>query len=295
MADNYRLGVLPGDGIGPEIVPAAVQVLDAAVAAAGGAPIEWVPLPLGADAIETHGSALPPVTLETLERARRLAARPARQCVVPGASTGRSSTRAASSASTSTCSPTSGRRRPSRGRPRWCPALDLVVVRENTEGFYADRSTYRGTGEYMPTPDVAIAMGIFTRPAIERIARQAFELADAAQQASDHRPQGERAAADHGLLPRHLPRDRRRVPGRQGRRLPHRRDDRAPGPARRRLRRPRHREHVRRHPVRPGRRAGRVARHRAVASTPPATTRWPRPRTARHRISPVATWPTRSR
>ena len=68
MADNYRLGVLAGDGIGPEIVPAAVQVLDAAVAAADGAPIEWVPLPVGAEAIETHGSALPPITLETLEQ-----------------------------------------------------------------------------------------------------------------------------------------------------------------------------------------------------------------------------------
>ena len=58
MADNYRLGVLAGDGIGPESVPAAVDVLDAAVAAADGAPIEWVPLPVGAEAIETHGSAL---------------------------------------------------------------------------------------------------------------------------------------------------------------------------------------------------------------------------------------------
>jgi 3-isopropylmalate dehydrogenase len=57
------------------------------------------------------------------------------------------------------------------------PGIDLVVVRENTEGFYADRNTYSGTGEFMPTADVAIAMGIFTRPAIERIARQAFELA----------------------------------------------------------------------------------------------------------------------
>ena len=52
-----------------------------------------------------------------------------------------------------------------------------MIVRENTQGFYADRSTYAGTGEYMPSPDVAVAMGIFTRPAIERIARTAFELA----------------------------------------------------------------------------------------------------------------------
>ena len=57
------------------------------------------------------------------------------------------------------------------------PDTDLVIVRENTEGFYADRNTYAGTGEYMPTADVAITMGVFTRPAIERIARTAFELA----------------------------------------------------------------------------------------------------------------------
>jgi 3-isopropylmalate dehydrogenase len=52
-----------------------------------------------------------------------------------------------------------------------------VIVRENTEGFYADRNTYAGTGEFMPTADVAICHGVFTRPAVERIARTAFELA----------------------------------------------------------------------------------------------------------------------
>ena len=49
---------------------------------------------------------------------------------------------------------------------------DLVIVRENTEGFYADRNTYAGTGEMMPTPDVAIMHGIITRAATERIARE---------------------------------------------------------------------------------------------------------------------------
>jgi 3-isopropylmalate dehydrogenase len=55
--------------------------------------------------------------------------------------------------------------------------LDLVIVRENTEGFYADRNTVAGTGEFMPSPDVAITMGIITRPRVERIAVAAFELA----------------------------------------------------------------------------------------------------------------------
>ncbi|MEI8411324.1 MULTISPECIES: isocitrate/isopropylmalate dehydrogenase family protein [unclassified Kribbella] len=176
MADNYRLGVLAGDGIGPEIVPAAVQVLDAAVAAAGGAPIEWVPLPVGAEAIETHGSALPPITLETLEQLDGWLLGPHDSASYPEEHRVQ-------------LNPSGFLRkhfdlfaniRPAKafeGTPALVPGLDLVVVRENTEGFYADRSTYRGTGEYMPTPDVAIAMGIFTRPAIERIARQAFELA----------------------------------------------------------------------------------------------------------------------
>ena len=52
-----------------------------------------------------------------------------------------------------------------------------MIARENTEGFYADRNTYAGTGEFMPTADVAICLGVFTRPAVERIARTAFELA----------------------------------------------------------------------------------------------------------------------
>ena len=37
---RYRLGVLEGDGIGPEIVPAAVTIADAALAASGGSPVE---------------------------------------------------------------------------------------------------------------------------------------------------------------------------------------------------------------------------------------------------------------
>jgi 3-isopropylmalate dehydrogenase len=55
--------------------------------------------------------------------------------------------------------------------------LDLVIVRENTEGFYADRTMHMGTGEFMPTPEVAIAMRKVTAKGSERIARAAFEIA----------------------------------------------------------------------------------------------------------------------
>ncbi|MFI5697658.1 isocitrate/isopropylmalate dehydrogenase family protein [Kribbella sp. NPDC051586] len=172
----HRLGVLDGDGIGPEIVPAAAQVLDAALAAAGAEPVEWVPLPVGAAAIETHGSALPDVTVETLDKLDGWLLGPHDSASYPAEHRAR-------------LNPSGFLRkhfdlfaniRPARafeGTPALVPGLDLVVMRENTEGFYADRSTYKGTGEFMPTKDVAIAMGIFTRPAIERIARQACELA----------------------------------------------------------------------------------------------------------------------
>src|SRR5688500_677965 len=63
---QYRLAVLNGDGIGPEIVPASVRILDAAVAAAGVPPIDWQVLPLGRTAIDEYGDAVPPQTLDAL-------------------------------------------------------------------------------------------------------------------------------------------------------------------------------------------------------------------------------------
>src|SRR5205807_8910016 len=55
--------------------------------------------------------------------------------------------------------------------------MDLVIMREATEGFYADRNMFAGSGEFMPTPDVALSLRKITAHASERIARRAFELA----------------------------------------------------------------------------------------------------------------------
>ena len=69
--------------------------------------------------------------------------------------------------------------RPARSRPFLNDAkkMDLVIMREATEGFYPDRNMYAGTGEFMPTPDVALSVRKITASACERIARQAFILA----------------------------------------------------------------------------------------------------------------------
>ncbi|MCZ2860079.1 isocitrate/isopropylmalate dehydrogenase family protein [Blastococcus sp. VKM Ac-2987] len=176
MTGRYRLGVMPGDGIGPEIVPAAVRVVDAALAAAGAQPVDWHELPLGASAIDAHGSAVPAATLAAL-------------AALDGWLLGPHDSAAYPEPYRSQLNPSGAIRkrfdlyaniRPARGfagGTAIAPDTDLVVVRENTEGFYADRNTHAGTGEFMPTADVAICHGVFTRTAIERIARTAFELA----------------------------------------------------------------------------------------------------------------------
>jgi 3-isopropylmalate dehydrogenase len=71
--------------------------------------------------------------------------------------------------------------RPSRSRaglPHWGRTpMDLVIVRENTEGFYSDRNMHQGIGEFMPTPDLALSVRKISAHASRRIARSAFELA----------------------------------------------------------------------------------------------------------------------
>ena len=173
---TYRLGVLHGDGIGPEIVPASVAITDAAFEAAGLPPVDWAELPLGASAIETHGTAIPESTLEALAE-------------VDGWLLGPHDSAAYPEPHKSALNPSGTIRkhfglfaniRPSKAFPGGnaiVEGTDLVIVRENTEGFYADRNTYAGTGEFMPTPDVAIMHGIITRAATERIAHAAFQLA----------------------------------------------------------------------------------------------------------------------
>ncbi|GIE28734.1 3-isopropylmalate dehydrogenase [Actinoplanes italicus] len=173
---SYTLGVLHGDGIGPEIVPSSVTILDAAAAAAGLEPIAWVELPLGAAAIAEHGTAVPEQTLTALAG-------------LDGWLLGPHDSAAYPEPHRSKLNPSGTIRkhfdlyaniRPAKsfdGGNAIVAGTDLVIVRENTQGFYADRSTYAGTGEFMPTPDVAIALGIITRPAVERIARSAFDLA----------------------------------------------------------------------------------------------------------------------
>jgi 3-isopropylmalate dehydrogenase len=172
-----------GDGIGPEIVPAAIAAADQALAAAGAEALDWVELPMGATALASHGSPMPVSTKQALADCAGWLIGPHDNRSYP------------SSWQELHERPPGGELRhyfdlfanirPSRSRdgvPGLVASVDLVTVRENTEGFYADRNMVHGSGELMPSKDMALVVGVFTRRACERIAEAAFALAKTRRQ-----------------------------------------------------------------------------------------------------------------
>ncbi|QHE69224.1 3-isopropylmalate dehydrogenase [Rhodococcus sp. WAY2] len=165
-----------GDGIGHEIVPATQRVVTAAVTAAGGADVDWVTLPLGLDAIDSHGTPLPDSTLAALAELDAWILGPHDSAAYPEPFRGQLTPGGVIRKEFDLFANI----RPARsleGVASMVPDMDLVIVRENTEGLYADRNMFAGSGEFMPTPDVALAVGVVTRRACERIAHTAFALA----------------------------------------------------------------------------------------------------------------------
>lgn len=174
-SDRVRIGVLDGDGIGPEIVPWAVAAADAAAAREGFA-FDWVPASIGLGAIEREGVPVPQRTLDVLDGLTIWVMGPHDSAAYPD----RFRRQAPPGGLIRKHFGLYANLRPChahRGVPAVAPGIDVLIVRENSEGLYADRNMAVGSGEFMPTPDVALAVGVITRSASERIARQAFELA----------------------------------------------------------------------------------------------------------------------
>lgn len=175
---SYRIGVLLGDDIGPEIVPQAVAVLAAAADLTSGLEFHFVDLPIGAAAYRTVARTLPEGTLEKLSELDGWILGPIGHAAYP-----RNDPHA------NNPHPIIRRHfdmyaniRPSRSLPGVTAlhdGVDLVIVRENNEGMQPDRNMYKGGGEFMPAPDMALSVRVITRRGSERIARAAFELARA--------------------------------------------------------------------------------------------------------------------
>jgi isocitrate/isopropylmalate dehydrogenase len=171
-----RIVVMEGDGIGPEITAATLNVLAAADRAFALA-LSFTPVTIGFAALRSEGKTLSERAVEAATSADGVILGPVSHNEYPPVAQGG-------------LNPSGELRkrldlfaniRPARSRggfpPRCGSPVDLVIVRENTEGFYADRSMFVGSGEFMPTPDLALSVRKVTRMGSTRIAEAAFALA----------------------------------------------------------------------------------------------------------------------
>ncbi len=172
-----KLLVLPGDGIGPEIVGATVEVLDA-VDRRFSFGFRYTTRDIGFASLEKIGTTLPPDLLDEARGMDGTLLGPISHLDYPPRDKGGVNV----SAAFRTQLDLFANIRPARTRKgvfHRGTEMDLVIMREATEGMYPDRNMFAGTGEYMPTEDVAISMRKVTAKAIERIARASFALARA--------------------------------------------------------------------------------------------------------------------
>ena len=173
-----RILVLPGDGIGPEIVESSMTVLKAAD--------ERYKLGLSFDyddvgfaSLDKHGTTLRQETLEKAKTYDGIILGTQSHADYPAPEQGGRNVSAGFRIGLDLYANV----RPARTRSfltsnmKEGKSMDLVIMREATEGFYPDRNMSRGWGEVMPSPDMALSTRKITRHCSERIARRAFELA----------------------------------------------------------------------------------------------------------------------
>ena len=168
-----KIGVMHGDDIGLEVVPETVKVMTAAAAEAA-LEIEWIELPLGKRGHELHGHTMPESTVEALKATDGFISGPIGHNAYP------------------------------RNDPTWVMPpvrkrfdmyanvkpvksyaniasvhkdVDIVFLRETTEGMQSSGTVVAGTGEFRPNDEVSIGHRVVTRTGASRVAREAFEIA----------------------------------------------------------------------------------------------------------------------
>jgi len=168
-----KIGVLDGDDIGLEVVPEAVKVMKAA-AAKTGLQVEWQDLPIGKRGHELHGHTMPQPTVDALHGMDGWICGPIGHGAYP------------------------------RNDPTWImPPLrkrfdlfanikpvksypniesvhkdvDIVFLREVTEGMQSSDTVTAGAGEFRPNDEISVGTRVVTRKGANRVAREAFEIA----------------------------------------------------------------------------------------------------------------------
>ena len=168
-----KVGILLGDDIGLEVVPECVKVMKAA-AERSGLTIDWQPLPIGKQGHEQHGNTLPPLTEKALHGLDGWIMGPIGHNAYPR------------NDPTWVIPPVRKKYelfaaiRPSRSYPNIVSIhenVDIVFLREISEGMLYSETVVAGGAEFRPNDDITVAMRVITRKGSNRVAREAFEIA----------------------------------------------------------------------------------------------------------------------
>jgi len=166
LSGSHVIAVLPGDGIGPEVIKATIRVLEAAQEASKGLRLKLRFGEAGYNCIEKYGTNIPKETLRMLRET---------DACLKGPMTTPEDPRAPPSAAVTIRKMFRlyANVRPCKSLPgvqSLKPNIDLAIVRENTEGLYFGE-------EFEVSPGRGIAIRVVTQAASERVARLAFKLA----------------------------------------------------------------------------------------------------------------------
>jgi len=157
---TYKGTLIPGDGIGPEVVGAAIRILEAT-----GLKFDWERFSVGADAFEKSGAYIPKELVESIERTRLALKGPVGTPVGHGFSSVNVELRKKFELYANF--------RPVKSLPGLetkYPNVDLIIFRENTEGLYSGI-------EHEVVPGVVESLKIITEKASTRISKHAFAYA----------------------------------------------------------------------------------------------------------------------
>lgn len=157
---SHQITLIPGDGIGPEVTQAAVRIIKEA-----GVEVDWTVGELGAGALERLGTQLPDEVLDMVRRTKVALKGPVTTPIGKGFQSANVLLRKALQLYASL--------RPVKNVPgigSCYTGIDLIVIRENTEGLYSGI-------EHEVVPGVVESLKIITRSASTRIAKFAFDYA----------------------------------------------------------------------------------------------------------------------
>jgi NAD-dependent isocitrate dehydrogenase len=157
-----QIATIPGDGIGPEIMDATISILEAT-----GFEAEWIPLDAGLSAIEKGKSAMP---TETIEAIRKIGVALKSPTTTPSGGGHQSANVQLRKALDLFANVRPAKTLPGVNSLFSEKDVDIIIVRENTEGLYAGI-------EYMAHPDVAQSIKVTTRQGSSRLFKYTFDMA----------------------------------------------------------------------------------------------------------------------